>query len=75
METATTTLEAGERVQIVIAEDHPLNSTTWFPRGEVFGIVQKVFKNGKVAVAVEGVRNQSADGLLTMHFESPEIVA
>lgn len=34
------------------------------------GIVQKVFKNGQVAIAVDQLRNNSEDGRRTLHFKA-----
>lgn len=66
------TLEAGQKVQIVIADDSPLHGCVWWPKGEITGTVQKIFKNGKVAVAVHQIRNEAksktADGYKTLHF-------
>ena len=42
----------------MVAEDG-----SWLP-----GTVQKVFRNGKVAVAIDQIRNRSADGCATIHF-------
>jgi hypothetical protein len=40
----------------------------------VTGTVQKIFKNGNVAVAIHQIRNFSEDGLHTMHFPISEVV-
>jgi hypothetical protein len=66
----------GETVQIVIDDDSPLYTTKWWPKhGQpVTGTVQKIFKNGNVAVAIHQIRNFSEDGLHTMHFPISEVV-
>jgi len=63
-----TPLQVGQTVRIVIPEGHDLLTTTWWPRGENTGTVQKLFKNGKVAVAVHRLRNRSEDGFTTINF-------
>jgi hypothetical protein len=68
-------LKVGERVAIVIPEASILYNTAWWPKtGPVTGTVQKVFKNGKVAVAVDQLHNWGGDGLRTMHFQADDIV-
>ena len=65
-----TTFNVGDKVRIELAEDADLYRTQWWPkRGvEVTGTVQKVYKNGKVAVAIDQLRNRSEDGKHTMHM-------
>lgn len=68
-------LTPGTRVEIRVAADHSLHLCQWWPEGVVTGTVEKVFKNGNVAVAVERIRNLSADGLKTLHFKATELHA
>lgn len=64
-------LQVGERVEFRIPDDHALHTTQWWPKtGPVTGTVQKVYKNGNVAVAVDQLRNLSADGLYTLHISA-----
>ena len=69
-----TTLRVGQKVKVVIPADHCLYTTQWWPkRGvEVTGTVQKLFKNGKVAVAIDQLRNKSEDGRHTMNWSSTD---
>jgi hypothetical protein len=71
----TTALKVGDKVHIILADGHPLFTTQWWPRQgvETTGTVQKVFKNGKVAVAVHQLRNRSEDGCHTLHFTPSEM--
>jgi hypothetical protein len=46
----------------------------WIPAGPLTGTVQKVFKNGKVAVAIDQIRNGSADGLHTLNVPRARII-
>jgi hypothetical protein len=70
----TTNLTVGQKVEIRIPDDHCLYTTAWWPkRGvQVTGEVQKIFKNGKVAVAVDQVKNKSEDRRHTMNWESTD---
>lgn len=63
--------QIGDRVTVRVPATAPLAAVAWWPKGEVTGTVQKLFKNGKVAVAIDQIRNRSADGCHTMHL-SPE---
>ena len=67
--------QPGAKVRINVPEDDSLRQTKWYPKGEVTGTVQKVFKNGKVAVAVDQLRNvqDSGDGLRTLHFHRDHV--
>jgi len=57
------------RVKIVAPPDAYIWTTKWWPqRGDVTGTVQKTFKNGKVAVAIDQLRNRSDDGRKTMNL-------
>lgn len=66
-------MEKGTSVRIVLSEGHALLTTKWFPKTGATGTVERVFKNGRVAVAVNEVRNFSNDGLKTLHFEASEV--
>ncbi len=69
-------MNAGDKVKIVLPADADLFKTVWWPKdGNTTGIVQKVFKNGKVAVAVDQLPNRSRDGRATMHFDANELFA
>lgn len=53
-------------------------NATWWPQGTVTGIVQHVYKNGKVAVAVHQLPNGNprfvgGDGLTTLHFHARDL--
>jgi len=63
-------VEVGQKVEIIVPDGHVLYSTAWWPKKgvRVTGTVQKLFKNGKVAVAVDQLRNRSEDGKHTCHF-------
>jgi hypothetical protein len=50
------------------------NRPQWIPVGPLTGTVQKVFKNGKVAVAIDQIRNGSADGLHTLNVPGDRII-
>jgi hypothetical protein len=72
---STHELQIGERVRIEIPADSSLYQTKWWPKkGPVTGTVQKIFKNGTVAVAIDQIRNFSADGKHTMHIPVGSIV-
>jgi hypothetical protein len=65
------TLAVGANVKIMLPPDSPFLQTKWWPKaGEVTGTVQKVFKNGRVAVAVHQIANSSGDGCYTAHIEA-----
>jgi ABC-type cobalt transport system substrate-binding protein len=62
-------MEPGTRVTITLPAKSPFLKCIWFPKsGEVTGTVQKCFKNGLVAVAVDQIGNASTDGRRTLHF-------
>jgi hypothetical protein len=65
------TLAIGDKVEIVLADDAALYQTQWWPKKgtKVTGTIQKFYKNGKVAVAVHQLKNQSEDGCHTLHFD------
>ena len=68
-----TSLRVGRTVEIRIPEGHVLNRTAWWPKsGKVTATVQKVFRNGKVALAIHQIRNSSADGCHTLNWSSLE---
>lgn len=75
MSNAHQNLTPGTQVEIVLPADHPTLTAAWWPTDTVTGTVEKVYKNGKVAVAVDRVHNQSADRLKTLHFLASELVA
>lgn len=63
-------IEVGFKVIITVPEGHSLRRTAWWPKsGIATGTVERLFKNGKVAVAVDQVGNFSADRKWTGHFE------
>jgi hypothetical protein len=67
-------MNAGQKVEIVNTLPQG-----WFKHLRQYpsmltGTVQKVFKNGKVAVAVDQLPNRGGDGKKTIHFE-PEVFA
>jgi hypothetical protein len=63
-------MQVGTRVEVRLPDDSDLYECRWWPRRgvRITGTVQKVFRNGKVAVAVDQLRNRSEDGCGTMHF-------
>lgn len=71
----TTELEAGLKVRIVLPADSPFREVSWIADPDALtGTVQRVFKNGKVAVAVDQLRTwDSKDGLRTLHFAQEEV--
>lgn len=71
----TTTYQIGERVLVEYPADHVLFTTKWWPKfGEtVTGTVQKVFKNGRVAVAIDQLPNRSEDGKSTMNVPAEHL--
>lgn len=68
------TFRPGDRVTIIPTEGSAILSAKWFPTsGRATGVVERTFKNGKVAVAVDQVRNFSDDGRWTGHFLASEV--
>lgn len=66
----TQALEIGTVVRVEVPADDPLMTTSWWPKaGPVFGTVERVFKNGRVAVAVHDLHNFSDDRMKTLHIE------
>ena len=69
-------IHTGDRVAITVPAEHPLMTTKWWPvHAEHTGTVTKVFKNGRAAVAVDQLRNRSADGCHTLHIELEHLVS
>jgi hypothetical protein len=66
-------LNPGVKVTVIPTEQSGLLNCKWWPKGTVTGTVTKVFKNGKVAVAVDQLRNFSEDGLRTLHFDQSDL--
>lgn len=67
--TSTPTPAIGTAVEIQLPPAHALNMTKWWPKtGPVTGTVQRVFKNGQVAVAIDQLGNRSEDGHRTLHL-------
>lgn len=68
-------IQVGDKVRVVDADRGGFSRCQWWPEGQVTGNVQKVFKNGKVAVAVHQLRNvsDSGDGLTTLHFRLSDL--
>lgn len=64
-------MEVGQKVRITTTEW--LAQCQWWPKEGATGTVQKVFKNGKVAVAVDQVKNRSEDGCWTGHFKAAQL--
>jgi hypothetical protein len=61
-------IQVGQKVEIKNALPQP-----WFKKEYpefLTGKVEKVFKNGNVAVAVDQLQNRSEDGKRTIHFPS-----
>jgi hypothetical protein len=66
----------GEIIRIEMTADNQFNRCVWFPKGtHVMATVERVFKNGKLAVALHGTRNRSDDGRITVHLSPGDIVA
>jgi hypothetical protein len=62
-------MNIGQKVTIHAPADSSLaRYAKWWPKGVLTGTVQKLFKNGKVAVAVDQLPNNSDDGCKTMNF-------
>ncbi len=60
--------EVGQTVKIETSPD--LARCRWWPKsGDITGTVQKVYKNGKVMVAVHQLRNRSEDGCHSLNFQ------
>jgi len=57
-----------QRGDHVIIHSPSRAACSWWHDGAT-GTVQRIFRNGKVAVALHDIRNQSADGRLTQHFD------
>lgn len=71
---AHNSLAVGDTVRIAIPADHDLMTTQWWPKtGATTGTVQKLFKNGQIAVAVHQLRNRSADGFRTLQFSAESL--
>lgn len=67
-------MEVGSKVRIQVPADHAVLTTSWFPKSGATGTIQKMFKNGTVAVAVDQLRNGSDDGKVTLHFSRQYLV-
>lgn len=63
-----TELRIGTKVSITTPPDADVLKTKWWPKGQVTGTIQKLYKNGNAAVAIDQIRNFSADGLHTMNI-------
>lgn len=66
-------MQVGDKVKIVLNDNDPLYGTVWWPKGQVTGVVQKIFKNGKVMVAIDQLPNRSDDGKSSMNFPANEL--
>lgn len=66
----TTTFAIGQKVQIEAPEGAALYTTAWWPKfgTKVTGTVQRIFKNGNIAVAVDQLPNRSDDMRKTMNL-------
>jgi hypothetical protein len=89
--TTTQNLTPGTKVRIIVSANSPFLACAWWPTTaerdgrfgsvwvrratEVTGTVQKVYKNGSAAVAVDQIRNASEDGLKTLSFKVTELEA
>jgi hypothetical protein len=65
-------IQVGQKVEIKNTLPQP-----WFKKAYpefLTGKVEKVFKNGNVAIAVDQLHNRSEDGKRTIHFRSELIV-
>lgn len=69
-----TQFQVGDRVEIRIPDDHDLYRTEWWPKKgtRVTGTVQKLFKNGKIAIAIDQLGNKSEDRKHTINWRSIE---
>lgn len=61
-------IQIGDKVRIILKPDADLFKTMWWPKGETTGTVQKIFKNGKIAVAVDQLYAAGDDNKRTLHF-------
>lgn len=69
--TNTTQVTVGCKVSVTVPQDAPLLRTAWWPKEKIVtGTVQKIFKNGLVAVAIDQLGNRSEDGKHTIHLPS-----
>lgn len=59
-------VSSGSKVDVSLPDDSPFLQTKWYPKGPVTGVVQKVFANGNVSVAIDQLRNMSSDGRRTL---------
>lgn len=75
MTTTTPTLAPGTKVHVTTPAGADLLTTKWWPKGEVTGTVQKLYKNGNAAVAIDQIRNFSADGLHTINLPTSWLAA
>jgi len=68
-------MQVGDMVRIIDADRGGFSKCLWWPTGQVTGTVQKIFKNGQVAVAIHQLRNvnDSGDGLRTLHFRLSDL--
>lgn len=71
-----TKLTVGQEVEIILPDDCPLYRTAWWPKKGKFpkitATVQKVYKNGKVMIAVHQFRNRSEDRMHSMRWSTLE---
>ena len=58
----------GDKVSILAPEGADVYRTQWWPKGEITGTVEKTFKNGNIAVAIDQMGNRSADHCRTMNI-------
>ena len=65
-------MNPGDKVQIT--DKSAFDTCMWWPAGIVTGTVQKVFKNGFVAVAVHQLPLAGGDGLRTLHIKRHQLI-
>lgn len=68
-------MEAGTKVRIEAPVDAAIRTTQWWPQGTVTGTVQKTFKNGNIAIAIDQLQNRSDDGRRTMNIPATWLVS
>lgn len=66
-------MKQGDKVSIKVAEGSGFLKCVWWPKGDVTGLVEKVYKNGKVSVAVDQIKNRSADGRRSLNFKLSDV--
>jgi len=59
--------------RVRINDEYRAKNCQWWPAGEVRGTIQKIFKNGQIAVAVDQLFMAGGDEKRTLHFSAAEL--